>query len=120
MKQITQMTDIVEKVRHIALNADEFHNHIVNDTVNDYYNQVILQIITDMVVLPIERVLTNNEPIEDVTEVHDGMMQIIYTLSDLFQKNPKQVTKDMNSALQKYPLEDIRMSTFLKHKRRLN
>jgi len=120
MKPITEVGDIVNKVQEIALDVNKYYLHMTDNTVDAYYQEVLTQVVTDMAVLPLERVLADVGPIEDANEIQDGFVKIIYTLSDLFGKDPKQVSIDLSLVLNKFPLNDVRQSTFLRHKGRLN
>lgn len=116
----TEVQDVINKVHRQAVNTDVYYEHVLDDTVEQYYSEILVTIITDMTVLPVVRNFAGLEPIDDPSEIQAAFSKMIMIVATLFGKQPKIVETDLLKTMKDYPTEEVRLAQILRHRNLLN
>lgn len=122
-QQVTRtldMSDIIQRVEHISLDAKSYKQHLDNNTLDEYYNEIIRQVITDMSTIPMYREFEGLEPIATSEEVNDGLHEVVTILAPMFSKPNESVITDLVTCMGTFPVHDLRAALYLKNKNKLN
>lgn len=120
METFTDVQDVINKVHRQTVNSDVFYEHVLDDTIDEYYVEIMTTIITDMTVLPVERNFAGLDPINDPAEIQAAFTKMISMVATLFGKQPKTVENDLLKMMKTYPTDEVRFAQFLRHKNLLN
>jgi hypothetical protein len=118
--QIIEVQDVVDKLDHLLLNVDEFYLHTSSNSLDQYYQQMIDNIVLDLTIIPVNQALLGLEPIDDVGSVNAGLLEMSGMLARFFNKTSSAVEQDVYNRMNTFPVDDIREARHLKHNNRLN
>jgi hypothetical protein len=108
---------IVADVRQRSLDSHTFYNHVLDGTLELFYMTMLLEVVCNLLVLPVERQFLGLEPVDsetDITEVTQAIRDISLLVSTWFLKEASLVERDMLKAIQTFSAEDIREARFLR------
>lgn len=121
-KVVLQPEDVLENIRYQAVDVETFFSFSSKGKINDYYVQTLKHIVTDLVVLPVERKVAGLEPISDEEQevLPEVLVEVSSMLSTLFEKDQRQVEKDLEFLILNFPTQDVQQARKLKHQNLLN
>ena len=119
METYLEMQDVINKIGRRTMDGDTYYDHLLDGTVDDYYKQVLTEIVTDMTVLPIERGFAGLDPIDDPIEITKAFTEMTAMVATLFGKQQKYVEEDLIRIMQLYPIDEVRFAQVLRLKNRL-
>jgi len=118
--QLTEMTDVVERASTLASDANTLYDNLVAGTLEEYYDQVIVAIATDLMAVPVDRTFNGLPEIEDPAEVVAAIDSISSILSRTFAKSQQSITKDLSVLVEQLPIDDLREARFRRNAGLLN
>lgn len=119
-QQLTGIDDIVEKVERRISDLSVAYNHIHTNTMEDYYQEVVGEILYDLTVFPVDRDMADMDILDNQENVIKGLHSIASIISLFFNKEQSTVERDIIDKMNAYPIEDIRQSRTLANQNRLN
>jgi hypothetical protein len=121
-KRILVLTfdDLVKKHRSVMTDVNAQIEHARKGTTDDFYKQMIDDLITDITLMPIYRDSQELEQINDRDVLEASISAVMEMMSIAFGKNKKTVENDFRKALRRFPVDDVREAGRLKANNRLN
>jgi hypothetical protein len=114
------LDDLVVKVEAQVSDFGSIADRFQAGSLDTYYDTLKQQTVTDLLLIPARRLAQQLEVTDDTDTVQQAVEKIAYLLSTLVDKTSKEVQQDIMSCVQKFPFEDVRQATFLKHNNKLN
>lgn len=112
--------EVVDKVNKHYGHPSTMYAHIMNGTVNEYFNDVLDEVVYDLTIMPIARQLNDHAHDDDQESVTAGFRQITETLGFLFNKDDTAIFKEIIRRMNDYPVDDVREVYQLRHKNALH
>jgi len=119
MERQLEVQDVINKVGRLTMNGDAYYDHLENGTVEEYYLEMLMTIVTEMTVLPVERGFAGLEPIDDPKEISKAFQEMTAMVATLFGKQQRHVEEDLIRVMHDYPVDEVRFAQYLRHKNRL-
>ncbi len=120
MERFMEVQDVISKFERLTTDGQTYYEHVRNGTIEEYYNILLTELITDMTILPLERGWAGMEAIDDSSEVHRAFRTMIEMVAVLFDKEGESVEEDLIRLMHDYPTEDVRLAQLLRHKNLLH
>lgn len=120
MDPLLTLDDLVGKVEAQVSDFGSMASRFQAGSLDTYYDSLKQQTVTDLLLIPARRLAQNMEVTDDADTVQEAVEKIAYLLSTLVDKTSTEVQRDIMSCVQKFPFEDVRQATFLKHTNKLN
>lgn len=118
--QPLSIDELIEQVEQQACSADLFYPHYLAGTLGVFYQQTITGAVEKLMMIPIYRLDKGLPTIEESDIVAGSLTTLATLIANIVGKSPSTVEKDMMQALDEFPADDIRQSTYLRHQNRLN
>lgn len=118
--QSTEIEDIVDHLHQVFLDNGEFLEHQRNGTLEDFYSTLLTAVVSDVVILPVQRELEGLDPLDDPDQIAHVFSEIATSLGIAFGKTTNQVSKDLMNVLYNFPVADYRKAIVLKHQNALH
>lgn len=120
-KVVLEPEDVLENIQHQLVDVDQFFDYASTDNINTYYRQTLKNIVTDLVVIPVERKNAGLEPMDESEhDIPKILMEVSCSLSTLFEKDQREVEKDLEKIIVDFPVKDVQFARLLRHQNRLN
>lgn len=121
-KEIVSVDQLIEKIERITFDFDTYYQHAKRGTLQLYYQQVVSEIAKDIVFMPFVTKLTEStvDVSEKSNEIVEHFSEIVESLATFFTKDKNAVYEDLLAAMARCPVEDLKVSLFLKKKNRLH
>jgi hypothetical protein len=113
---ITDLITVLDKVERYTLDTATYFDHLHAGTLHLYYVEILNDIITDLVTIPVERTCLGLEPVESPDDVIKGCNEIASMLAVTFNKTDRQVHDEMMTLMNEFPVEDMRTARVKKRK----
>lgn len=117
---LLEFSDVVDKVNHHYGHSKTMYDHIVNGTIDQYYEVVLDDVIYDLSIMPMARMLHDHDTEDDQASVTAGFRQITDMLGTVFNKDSTTIFKEMVKRMNEYPVDDVREAYQLRHKNALH
>lgn len=117
---LLEFSDVVDKVNHKYGHSKAMHDHITNGTITQYFEVVLDDVIYDLSVMPMARMLHDHDNDDDQASVTAGFRQITDTLGYVFNKDSTAIFKELVRRMNDYPVDDVREAYHLRHKNALH
>ena len=117
---LLEFSDVVDKVNHKYEHSKVMHDHITNGTITQYFEVVLDDVIYDLSVMPLARMLHDHDNDDDQASVTAGFRQITDTLGYVFNKDSTAIFKELVRRMNDYPVDDVREAYHLRHKNALH
>lgn len=112
MLQITDVDDLITKIRHLTLDGHTYYTHLKTNTLDTYYRTLLQTIIFDFTNIPVTRNVVGLDPIEDAKYIEHSFHIIADIVSSVFDKSQEEVEKDLLQAIDKFPTDDARLAHY--------
>ena len=116
---LLEFSDVVDKVNHKYGHSKVMHDHITNGTIAQYFEVVLDDVIYDLSIMPMARMLHDHDNDDDQASVTAGFRQITDTLGFVFNKDSTAIFKELVRRMNDYPVDDVREAYHLRHKNAL-
>lgn len=117
---LLEFSDVVDKVNHKYGHSKVMHDHITNGTIAQYFEVVLDDVIYDLSIMPMARMLHDHDNDDDQASVTAGFRQITDTLGFVFNKDSTAIFKELVRRMNDYPVDDVREAYHLRHKNALH
>ena len=117
---LLEFSDVVDKVNHKYGHSKVMHDRITNGTITQYFEVVLDDVIYDLSVMPMARMLHDHDNDDDQASVTAGFRQITDTLGYVFNKDSTAIFKELVRRMNDYPVDDVREAYHLRHKNALH
>lgn len=117
---LLEFSDVVDKVNHKYGHSKVMHDHITNGTIAQYFEVVLDDVIYDLSIMPMARMLHDHDNDDDQASVTAGFRQITDTLGFVFNKDSTAIFKELVRRMNDYPVDDVREAYQLRHKNALH
>ena len=117
---LLEFSDVVDKVNHKYGHSKVMHDHITNGTIAQYFEVVLDDVIYDLSIMPMARMLHDHDNDDDQASVTAGFRQITDTLGYVFNKDSTAIFKELVRRMNDYPVDDVREAYHLRHKNALH
>lgn len=117
---ILEVQDVVNNLDHQLLDLNLLYTHTSLNTLEQYYQQIISDVVFNLTVIPVNQEILGLEPIDDEASVNVGLGEIAVMLARVFNKTPTAVKADVYSKMDTFPIDDTRESRRLHHANRLH
>lgn len=117
---LLEFSDVVDKVNHKYGHSKVMHDHITNGTIAQYFEVVLDDVIYDLSIMPMARMLHDHDNDDDQASVTAGFRQITDTLGYVFNKDSTAIFKELVRRMNDYPVDDVREAYQLRHKNALH
>lgn len=114
-----EVQDVINKIGRRTMDGNTYYDHVLDGTVDEYYKQMLTEIVTEMTVLPIERGFAGLDPIDDPKEIAKAFTQMTAMVATLFGKQQRHVEEDLIRIMHDYPVDEVRFAQILRLKNRL-
>lgn len=109
----TELYHIVENLEE-SLSTSKFQ---YND---DYYVQVLNNIVVDITMMPVHRDEDGLDPINDPESMELMFRQIVHVLAETFDKEYQDINNDLFTLIKSFPITDYRTASALRQQNRLH
>jgi hypothetical protein len=112
--------DIVKKVEQRSSDIHALFVHTCDGTMDDFYSEIMNEVVYDITVFPVERSVQQVEIQDDQKSVVRGLHHIAEIVSNAFGRSQHDVELDILERMNEYPVDDMRQSRTLYHKNLLH
>ncbi len=113
MEKYLEVDDVLNKVRHSVTNIDAYHFHSQNHSLDQYYKDTLVEAVTTMSLLPVDREFEGMEPLENTDEISKGFSQIAEMIAITFIKQQVDVNRDLTLLINSFPMKEVHQSRIL-------
>lgn len=118
---INSFEQVVDKVNKMLMDVQLQRYHILNGTTDQFYRDMMQQVITDVTLIPVYRGDSATvDPDVDRDDMHDAILAIVQIMAYTFGKDQRSVEKDFCAQIKMFPVEDVRTAARLKESNRLH
>lgn len=120
MKVSVSIEDVISKVQRQMTDGAAYYRHAKSGTLDQYYDEVLMEVITDVTLIPYERSQRGLDPVQDPTDMINGFSQIIESIAVVFNKTKPDVEGDLIKTMTEYPVEEVKSAQILRHNNMLH
>lgn len=114
------MEDLINYVEQQTRNVDVIYDHYKAGTIEDLYKRIIKDTVVEMMLLPLRRHERDLPLLDNPESISNDVVVIAGIIGATCGKPIKTVELDLMTAVNDFPADDIRQSSFLRKANRLN
>lgn len=109
-RSINNLSELIYQTQRIAYNDSTLYQHIQSGTIDQYYQQILNQLASDLMLMPVR---SSDQASIDPTEVVEAVTELVSIVSTMFDKLTSDVSNDLHHSIELLPTDDLRHSYFL-------
>lgn len=118
--RLLTIDQLVEYIDKYTSDVDTIYKHYHTGTIDVLYTTALNDIVTALMLIPINRIKESLAPTEENEDVAAAVEKITHLLATMCGKSTTEVQRDVLKAIHKFPASDVREATFLRLGNRLN